>query len=191
MQITLKDEDVQFLFKKLQKIVENCEGFPEMTLRVRVEQWLHTFFELKYNVNLTNYGIHDSQELGPIKLKGQPDAIYGGLIFDYKAVGELVDEKNRKMIIEDFCDKYLEPIPNSMRTLFKGIIFDGKIIIFLEWQDNTWATLVENFTERSLRKWLELLIQYISINPSSGNLIKAFSLNKSCTKKFYGRFTPS
>jgi hypothetical protein len=183
MQITLKDEDVQFLFKKLQKIVENCEGFPEMTLRVRVEQWLHTFFELKYNVNLTNYGIHGSQELGPIKLKGQPDAIYGGLIFDYKAVGELVDEKNRKMIIEDFCDKYLEPIPNSMRTLFKGIIFDGKIIIFLEWQDNTWATLVENFTERSLRKWLELLIQYISINPSSGNLIKAFSLNKSCTKK--------
>jgi hypothetical protein len=183
MRITLKDDDVQFLFMKLRKIVENSETFPEMTFRVRVEQWLHTFFELKYNVNLTNYGVHDSQELGPIKLRGQPDAIYGGLIIDYKAVGELVNEKNREIIIEDFRNKYLEPIPETMRTFFKGVIFDGKMIIFLEWQDNKWAMYIENFTEKSLRKLLELLIQYLNINPSSGNLIKTFSLNKSCTKK--------
>jgi len=155
-----------------------------MTFRVRIEQWLHTFFEVKYNVNLTNYGLHDVEELGPIKLNGAPDVIYGGLVLDYKAVGQLTDKTNRDAITGEFREKYLDPIPESMRVFFKGIIFDGKKIVFMEWSKERWLDSVEDFTEKSLRKWLEWLIKVIGKNPSSGLLSKTFSINKSYTRTF-------
>lgn len=159
----LSDKDIQFFLDKLQKIIESCNGFPEMTLRVRVEQWLHTFIELKLDINLTDYGLHDYEEIGPIKLQGAPDAIYGRLIFDYKAVGQLVNAKMRNVIINDIREKYLDSIPENMRSFFKCIIFDGKKIIFIVWDQHKreWVPSVENFTKKSLRKWLQWLMEFI------------------------------
>ena len=190
MRSVLKDSDVTFLFEKLQKIAENSNGLPEMTFRVRVEQWLHTFFETRYNINLTNYGVHDVDELGPIKLEGNPDAIYGGLIIDYKAVGLLTSDEKAQNIIEEYRKKYLEPIPENMRALFKGIIFDGRKLIFIEWSggERKWKITTEDFNEVSLRKWLEWLLEFISKNPSTKLLSRTFSLNKSHTKQLINTF---
>lgn len=196
MQITFTEADVEFLYDKLQKIIENCHGLPEMTFRVRVEQWLHTFFETRYNINLTTYGLHDYGELGPIKLKGVPDAIYGRLIIDYKAVPTLVDPRTQASIIKDFREKYLDVIPIHMRKFFKSIIFDGTKFVFLMWDDQKqdWTADVENFTKHALHRWLDYLAEFLAKNPSARLLSKTFSLDNSHAKSFfatlYDKLTP-
>jgi len=186
MDIVFTDSDIQLLFEKFQKIIENCNGFPEMTFRVRLEQWLHTFFETRFNLNLTTYGLHDYDEIGTIKLEGAPDAIYGKLIIDYKAVGELVESTSRQSKTEEFCKKYYDVIPIYMRKFFKGMLFDGRKFVFIEWNEQTQqkSIVVEDFSKQSLRKWLEWLKDSLAKNPSGRLLNQAFSLDRGFAKSF-------
>jgi len=167
-------------FTKTQIAIEKCEKKPEMKLEIEFEHVLKNYFEWLGFSNIEGqYEVKAGNIL--VVTKKRQDATYGKVIIEYERVGKLLTSYGKNHAINQITEDYLFSYPKDQRESMVGIVFDGKLVIFVRWVENDWAFDEREFNKQSFGMMVNYLVGLYKI--SFRELPTHFGLTRSKTRE--------
>lgn len=161
------------------KVIEKCEKKREAKLEIEFEHLLKKYFDW---IGIPDIEGQYEQKPGSILVVSnkRQDATYGKVIIEYEPVGSLENLGNKNHSIKQVRDDYLSTYSREQRKDMVGIVFDGKIIIFVRWVSNDWNYDEREYDKHSFSMMINYLIGLYKI--SFNELPSHFGINKSETR---------
>ena len=143
-------------YEKAKLAIEKCEKKREAKLEIEFEHVLKNYFEW---LGLPDIEGQYEQKTGNIYVvtRKRQDATYGKVIIEYESVGKLATQAGKEHALKQIKDDYLSSYPKNQREKMVGVVFDGKIIIFVRWIEDEWDTDEREFDQHNF----EMLINYL------------------------------
>lgn len=173
-------EDSTGFYEKAKAAIEKCEKKREMKLEIEFEHVLKNYFEwLGFSQIEGQY----EQKAGNIFVvtKKRQDATYGKVIIEYESIGKLLSHAGKEHALLQIKDDYLGIISPIEREKFVGIVFDGKLIIFVRWVENKWDEDEREFDSQSFEMLVNYLVGLYKI--SFSELPAQFGFNNAKTRE--------
>jgi len=167
-------------FEKAQRAIEKCEQKRETKLEIEFEHVLKNYFEW---LGFSNIEGQYEQKAGNIFIvsKKRQDATYGKVIIEYESVGKLLSHAGKEHALNQIKDDYLGAYPSAQREKLVGIVFDGKLIIFVRWIENEWDYDEREFNRQSFEMMVNYLVGLYKI--SFSELPSQFGFNRQKTRE--------
>jgi len=167
-------------FSKAKMAVEKCENKPEAKLEIEFEHVLKNYFEW---MGFSDIEGQYEEKAGNIRVvtRKRQDATYGKVIIEYEPVGKLLTPYGREHAIRQIRDDYLSSYSVERRQNMVGIVFDGKLVIFVRWIDDDWYYDEREFNKQSFDMMVNYLVGLYKI--SFKQLPSQFGFNRLETRK--------
>jgi len=167
-------------FEKAKSAIENCEKKPETKLEIEFEHVLKNYFQW---LGFPDIEGQYEQKAGNILIvsKKRQDATYGKVIIEYESVGRLLTHAGKSHALSQITDDYLGIYPPAQREELVGIVFDGKLVIFVRWVENNWDYDEREFGSQSFEMMVNFLVGLYKI--SFSELPAQFGFNKAKTRE--------
>jgi len=167
-------------FNKAKMTVEKCEKKPEPQLVTDFEHVLKSYFEW---MGFSDIEGQYEEKAGNIRVvtRKRQDATYGKVIIEYEPVGKLLTLYGKEHAIRQIRDDYLSSYPAEQRQNMVGIVFDGKLVIFVRWVDDDWVYDEREFNKQSFDMMVNYLVGLYKI--SFRQLPSQFGFNRAETRK--------
>jgi type I restriction-modification system DNA methylase subunit len=171
------------LYEDLSNAVEKSKFAREEKLKIEVITVFTQFFK-QYDIDFTKFIDYEVSTIGTVKIKGRIDALYGSLIIEFKKYNKLSTSKELEKAKKQINEKYLDKIPKKAKKNYVGIIFDGKNIVFIKYdqENNSWKTDCRTFDVFTLYDFLLLLSGLFKKTMSSNFLKQDFSMETELAK---------
>src|SRR4030067_1729009 len=167
-------------FDKAQDAIERCEKKPETKLEIEFEHILKNYFEW---LGFPQIEGQYEEKAGNIFVvsKKRKDATYGKVIIEYESVGKLTSYAGKEHAMSQIKNDYLGAFPPNQREKLVGIVFDGKLVIFVRWVENKWDEDEREFGKQSFEMMVNCLVGLYKM--SFGELPSQFGFNREKTRK--------
>jgi hypothetical protein len=167
-------------FEKAKIAIEKCEKKPETKLEIEFEHVLKNYFEW---LGFPDIEGQYEQRVGNILVVSgkRQDATYGKVIIEYEPVGKLLTQYGKNHALSQIRDDYLGAYPPTQRERLVGIVFDGKMIIFVRWVENEWDYDEREFGRQSFEMMVNYLVGLYKV--SFRELPSQFGFNKIKTRE--------
>jgi len=167
-------------FSKAKMAIEKCEKKREAKLEIEFEHVLKSYFEW---MGFSDIEGQYEEKVGNILVmtRKRQDATYGKVIIEYEPVGKLLTPYGKEYAIRQIRDDYLSSYPVEQRQNMVGIVFDGKLVIFVRWIDNDWYYDEREFNKQSFDMMVNYIVGLYKI--SFSQLPSQFGFNKEETRK--------
>jgi len=173
-------DDSTVFYEKAKEAIEKCEKKRETKLEVEFEHVLKNYFEW---LGFENIEGQYEEKAGNIFVatKKRKDATYGKVIIEYEHVGKLLSHAGKQEALSQIEDDYLGAYAPNEREKLVGIVFDGKVIIFVRWIENKWDEDERPFDSQSFEMMVNYLVGLYKI--SFTELPSQFGFNKAKTRE--------
>lgn len=167
-------------FEKAKIAIEKCEKKPETKLEIEFEHVLKNYFEW---LGFPDIEGQYEQRVGNILVVSgkRQDATYGKVIIEYEPVGKLLTQYGKNHALSQIRDDYLGAYPPTQRERLVGIVFDGKMVIFVRWVENEWDYDEREFGRQSFEMMVNYLVGLYKV--SFRELPSQFGFNKIKTRE--------
>jgi len=178
-------KNINNLFGEINRAVEKSKFSNEEKLKIEVLTVFSNFFK-QHDIEFSDYVDYEVSKIGTLKINGRIDALYGSLIVEFKKYNLLSKERDLRSALKQVNEKYLDKLPKSARKNFVGIIFDGKQIIFIDYNPDKdkWVYDIRKFSVYVLYDWLLLFSGLFKKTISYQSLKNDFSLDTSLARDF-------
>lgn len=183
--IKSKREEFEKLYLDMLTVINTCAHSSEAKLRQLTEEKLNNFL-IKFGIDLTNFREYETSHIGLIKLNGRTDALYSNLVIEFKRYNLLASNSELNFALKQIKERYLDKILQERKKNFAGIIFDGKTIIFINYDEinNVWKESIKEFSENTLFDWILLLSGVNKKQAHPDLLTRDFSIDSIVVKNF-------
>ena len=146
------------LFNDLNNAIEKSRFSNEEKLKIEVLTVFNGFFK-EHEIDFSSFIDYEVSKIGTLKINGRLDALYGSLVIEFKQYNYLSNKTQLEEALKQVKDKYLDKLPKPLRKNFVAIIFDGKHIVFINYDSDKdkWAHSFRKFDIYTLYDWLVFL----------------------------------
>jgi len=178
-------EDFERLYSDMLDVINACKFSSEAKLRQLTEERLNYFLR-KFGIDLTAIREYESDSIGLIKVNGRTDALYSNLVIEFKRYDRLSSNAELTSALKQIKEQYLDRINKEKKRNFVGIVFDGKAIIFVKYDEvnDVWIDDIKDFSENSLFDWILLLVGVNKKQVHSSLLKRDFSIDSPVIKSY-------
>jgi type I restriction-modification system DNA methylase subunit len=173
------------LFEALNEVIEKTKFSNEEKLKIEVLTVLSNFFK-EHEIDFSGFIDYEVSKIGTLKINGRVDALYGSLVIEFKQYNYLSKETNLKEALKKVKEDYLNRLPKIVRKNFVAIIFDGKQIVFINYDPDkdTWTHTIRKFDVYALYDWLVLLSGLFKKTITAQSLKNDFSIEAPIARDF-------
>ena len=173
------------LFNDLNNAIEKSRFSNEEKLKIEFLTVFNGFFK-EHEIDFSSFIDYEVSKIGTLKINGRLDALYGSLVIEFKRYDYLSNKTQLEEALKQVKDKYLDKLPEPLRKNFVAIIFDGKHIVFINYDPDKdkWAHSFRKFDIYTLYDWLILLSGLFKKTITAQSLKNDFSIETPLARDF-------
>jgi DNA polymerase III epsilon subunit family exonuclease len=172
----LVEEDLKNAFFKIRDSLPSTDD--EKDLSDTFLKIVSDYFT-KFNIDLFPNIRQQERNIGFVQIEGQHDALIGFIVIEFKRYGLLASEGEFQSAKKQLKDQYLNPIPESQKKNYYGIIFDGVTYAKLHYNPTIrdWDTNRAIFDISSLKDILFLISGSTKKLISKNSIVEDFNID--------------